>query len=190
MFIKPLFESMGDFFHVVFAPAAQASGLLQEQHESGDAVSPVLRAELFTQHLASGLYAVDVRSQLAYGPYLVTAQVSDYRERHPRDALLAARWGVGGRFTFGEQFQADVMLGMLQFSGNNVTARVMVSLPLAYIFGNYALEYRPVFADGVSEHDIAARYRRRYWSVELGYRALSNASATLAGPYFGAGVHW
>lgn len=185
-----LFEPISDFFHVVFAPAAQTAMLLQEQHEPGDAEIPVLRAELFTQHLSSGLYAVDVRSQLGYGAYVIAAQVSDYRERHPRDALLAARFGLGGRYAFGDQLQAQVVLGMMQFSGNNVTTRAWVALPLTYTLGNYALEYRPGFTDGVSEHDIAARYQRRYWSAELGYRTLSNARATLAGPYFGVGIHW
>lgn len=188
--LKPFVETVGDFFHVVFAPAAQASMLLQERHEPGDATLPVLRADMFAQHLGADLYAVDVRSELGYGQFLIMAQLSDYQEHHPKDQFIATRWGLGGRFTYSENFQADVLIGAMQFSGNNVTTRILIATPFALTFGRYAIEYRPAFADGVSEHDIAARYQRRYWSGELGYRALSNATATLNGPYVGIGIHW
>ena len=188
--IEPFFATVGDFFNVVFAPAAQASMVLQERHEAGDATLPVLRVDLLTQHLDADLYAVDVRSQLGYGNYLITAQVSDYQEHQPHDQLIAARWGLGGRFTFNDNFQTDVLIGTMQFSGNNVTTRALITTPLTFSAGRYAFEYRPTFADGVSEHDLVVRYQRRYWSAMLGYRSLSNSAATLEGAYLGVGMHW
>ena len=190
IFINPFTESVGDFFHVIFTPAAQASMVLQDHHTPGDATLPVLRVDLFTQHLSTDLYALDVRSQLGYGQFMIMAQVSDYQERHPLDALTALRWGLGGRFAFGDYLQAQVIIGAMQFSGNNVTTRALITTPFAFTYGRYAVEYRPTFADGVREHDLAARYQHRYWSVELGYRTLSSTRATLEGPYIGIGMHW
>lgn len=190
VFIKPFSETIVDFFQVIFGSSAQASFLLQEQHLEGDARLPVLQVELFTQQVDPDLYALDLRSQLGYGPYLIMTQVSGYQERHPRDALVAARWGVGGRYTYGDYLQSQVLVGALQFSKNNVTTRAWLATPVSIMLGRYAFEYRPTFADGVTEHDIAVHYNRRFWSAELGYRALSNASATLEGPYLGIGMHW
>ena len=88
--------------------------------------------------------------------------------------------------SFGSRVETDLGAGTLTLDGETTATRWAVALPiLVHPFAALGLEFRPTWAERVSDYDLALLLTWRCASLKAGYRWLATPHEVLDGPYLG-----
>jgi hypothetical protein len=111
----------------------------------------------------------------------------EYHESVPSDTMIIRELFGLYRMSFGSDFELDFGGGNLQLNGDRSTRRAAVTLPVLIHPSSTAwgLEYRPAWADGVNDYDVALLYTKGAVSFKGGYRWVISPHDSLNGPYLG-----
>lgn len=152
----------------------------------GDALLPFARVDLSAQAVESDIEAEDLRVEGGYGPFGVHGDMTRFRESSPEDDLELTRILALYRMSYGSRVEVDVGLGTLTLDGGSTTTRLACSLPfLICPNARWAVEFRPMWSDRVSDYDLAVLWTRSYVALKAGYRWLDSPGESLDGPYAG-----
>jgi hypothetical protein len=152
----------------------------------GEPLIPFVRADLGYQWVAADTGATDVRAEAGYGPLAAHYNFTRYREGAPDDRLDLVRVLGLYRMSLGSQVEVDLGLGSLTLRGDSTNSRFLCSLPvLVHPGGHWGIEFRPAWAERVSDYDLALLLTWRAASFKAGYRWVNSPHESLAGPYAG-----
>jgi hypothetical protein len=155
----------------------------------GDPLIPFARADVACQRIESDIDAVDVRAEVGYGPMGMHLDSTRYWERSPSDDLDITRVMGLYRMSFGSHVEIDLGLGVLSLKGDRTTSRSLFSVPfLFHPCEWWGIEFRPAWADRVSDRDVAVLLTRRHVSLKVGYRWVDSPRESLDGPYAGVSI--
>lgn len=93
--------------------------------------------------------------------------------------------------SFGPYVETGIGLGVLTLRGDDSVSRPLFALPLLiHPVKHLGIEFRPAWARGVNDYDIALMCHIRHASVKLGYRWVRSPNESLDGPYTGISLRW
>lgn len=157
----------------------------------GEPLIPFLRFDFAYQVCSSDLTAQNYRLETGYGPVGVTLIETRYHEQSPGDDLRIRRFHLAYRMSFASNLEVDFGLGSATIHGNTTRSYGVFTVPILFrATDGLSIEYRPAWYENVSDHDIGLLFSASYYSVKLGYRALSTQTESLKGPYLGLAVHY
>lgn len=155
----------------------------------GEPLLPFARLDLAYQSVESDVDAMDVRAELGYGPFAAQVDLTRYWEETPSDEMNLLRALAVYRMAFGANVETDLGFGVLTLEGDERTSRFLFSLPvLVHPSPHWGIEFRPAWADRVSDYDLALLLTRGCTSLKLGYRWLDSPRESLDGPYVGVSI--
>jgi hypothetical protein len=157
--------------------------------EIGEPELPFARMDVVYQSIESDVEAVDARVELGYGPIGVHGNLTRYREREPHDNLSILRVYGAYRMSFGSYAEMDLGIGALTMMGDPAPTKLLLSVPFLFHPSEYVgIEFRPAWADRVSDYDLAALLSVKCVSLKLGYRWVCSPQESLNGPYVGVSI--
>jgi len=152
----------------------------------GEPLIPMARFDLDSRKVGLTIDALDLRSEIGYGPVALQYNSSRYTERDPRDSMTISQIYGLYRMSFGSHVETDIGLGSLNIAGNDTTSRFSVAVPvLIYPNKHLGIEFRPAWADRVQDYDLAVVGTARFLSIKAGYRWVESPRVTLNGAYVG-----
>lgn len=155
----------------------------------GEPLIPFARVDVSYQNVESDVDAVDAQADLGYGPVGAHLGFTRYREQTPADHLDMIRALGLYRMSFGSHIETDLGLGGLTLKGEQTTRKFLFSLPvLVHPSEHWGIEFRPAWADRISDYDVALLLTRRFASAKLGYRWVDSPHESLDGPYIGISI--
>ncbi|MDQ7015800.1 MAG: hypothetical protein Q9N68_05415 [Gammaproteobacteria bacterium] len=153
---------------------------------TGEALIPFLRLDISHQASTARVGSDDYRLEAGYGALALVYGQSHYQERQPTDALKLTRIYALYRMSFGEYVEVDWGMGSLTLEGNQTHDYFYVTSPIlihpSRIFG---FEFRPSWAENLTEYDVSLLLKAKHLGAKLGYRTLSSNGEKLEGPYIG-----
>lgn len=162
-----------------------------QRRNAGDFPIPFIRYDFAYQNVASNIHASSHRLEAGYGPFAIFMEEYTFNEAAPDNTLTISRQLLLYRMSADPMFEVDVGLGQSVVSGVQSTSLSTLSLPVRVVLGeNAALEFRPAWAGGMSDYELALHIGRRYGSLKVGYRALNSPDSTLSGPFAGFSVYY
>lgn len=171
------------------ASAGDALDMDVRPRESGESLLPFVRLDASYQRVKSDVHAFDYSLEGGYGPVALRFNQSHFSEQEPEDTLDVFRFYGLYRMSFGDIVETDIGAGVLALKGDDRSNRFSLTLPiLIHPMQFVGIEFRPAWADHISEYDIGLLLGVRYGSVKMGYRWLNGPNETLDGPYAGMSV--
>lgn len=161
------------------------------RRKEGDFPIPFIRYDFAYQNVASNIHANSHRLEAGYGPFAVLLEEYTFKEAAPDNTLTFSRQLLLYRMSADPMFEVDVGVGQSVVSGEQSTSLATLSLPVRVVLGeNAALEFRPAWAGGMSDYELALHVGQQYGSIKVGYRALNSPDSTLSGPFAGFSVYY
>ena len=153
---------------------------------AGEPLIPFARIDVSGQAVESDVSALDVRAEGGYGPVGIHYNLTRFREDDPADEMDLTRVFALYRMSFGSRVEADLGLGSLTLDGEDTTTRLACSLAVLVCPNeHWGMEFRPAWANGVSDYDLAVMWTWPYASLKAGYRWIDSPDESLDGPYVG-----
>ncbi|HEY6093404.1 MAG TPA: hypothetical protein VIU93_00485 [Gallionellaceae bacterium] len=161
------------------------------RRNEGDFTIPFIRYDFAYQNVAASIHASSHRLEAGYGPFAVFLEEYTFKETSPDSTLTISRQLLLYRMSVDPMFEVDLGIGQSVVSGAESTSLSTLSLPVRVVLGeNAALEFRPAWAGGMNDYELALHIGRQYGSVKVGYRVLNSPDSTLSGPFAGFSVYY
>lgn len=167
---------------------SRAMGLTPRR--AGEPLLPFLRIDAAFRPVDSDIHAWDFRSEAGYGPIAIQYNEIRYHEHSASDNMRITQCYGLYRLTAGSSCEIDLGVGQMTLHGNTRTTQGSVTIPILYHPRNERLgiEFRPAWADTISDYDLALLYSWQYSSLKAGYRWVNSPNYSLSGPYLGVSV--
>lgn len=160
-----------------------------EMRHPGEPLLPYARLDVVRQTVASDITATDLRAEAGYGPFAIHMDWTDFREAQPEGNLDIMRALALYRMSFSSRVEIDVGCGALTLNGEESATKFAFALPiLIHPNKHWGLEFRPTWADRITDYDLAVMLTWHYASLKAGYRWLHTPNESLDGPYVGISV--
>lgn len=152
----------------------------------GEPLLPFARIDLAGQAVESDITAFDLRVEEGYGPFAAHLNWTRFTEATPADNLDVVRILALYRMSIGSHMGIDAGCGAISLDGDQHTTRFALTLPvLVHPLENWGIEFRPTWADRITDYDAAIMLTWEYFSLKAGYRWLHTPNESLDGPYMG-----
>jgi hypothetical protein len=158
--------------------------------EAGEVLIPFLRIDASYQKVKSDVDALNYSVDGGYGPIGIRFAGAHFKEQNPDDTMdITQIYGLY-RMSYGGMVEIDIGVGSFSICGEH-EVRFSFTIPVLVHPSKYlGFEFRPVWAENISEYDVGVFSGVRYVSFKTGYRWLSGPAMTLDGPYAGLTVHF
>ncbi len=162
-----------------------------EPRNLGEPLIPFVRLDLNLQPYSADVTATDMRMEAGYGPVALVYSNTAFNEFKSQDDMAISRLFGLYRMSFGPNFEIDFGLGRLYLSGNADSSYSYATIPIMlYPNKRYGIEYRPAWAQNISETDFAIVMNTDYAGLKFGYRESRAGGEVLANGYVGITVRY
>lgn len=158
--------------------------------EKGDPLLPFVRLDLNYQSATSDVTAKDIRVEGGKSLFGFYTRMTRYEEREPNDRLDLLHLHAMLRLSYGNQFTFQPGIGVSSLKGEKTHSNLSIFFPFFWHFHPHiGMEYRAVFMSFNNtpslDHDFNMMFHHGSYSINLGYRILSNPESSLGGYYAG-----
>jgi len=161
---------------------------------SGESLLPFARLDFAYQAPDSTIDVFDYRAEVGYAQYGLSFQRSYFYENNAgqdTDKMWLTQVDFLYRMSFGSNVEIDFSIGSYETRGNTTIDSVSVGFPTKVQFNEHlSFEFRPTWADGISDYEMSIYAGWDYAKFKVGYRWLSVGNAELNSPFAGVSFHY
>lgn len=159
--------------------------------EHGAPLLPFTRIDAAYIDASDSVDALDLLTEVGYGPFAAQYALTRYEETGPDDRLDVYHVLGMFRLSYGPQVEVDFAMGALTLDGESTSHRFAFSLPvLIHPTEHLGVEIRPLWSDLADRYDVAGLLTWNHVSLKGGYRWLTGDHESLNGPYVGLSVRY
>ncbi|MBA4366380.1 MAG: hypothetical protein C0403_01935 [Desulfobacterium sp.] len=161
-----------------------------ENRKLGQALIPIFRVDLCYQNVESDVEALDLRTEVGYGPVSIQARTTHYIEDQPDDNIDIHQAHLLYRMSIGDVFEIDLGMGGMILEGDDNNSGISFTTPFLYHPKDYfGIEFRPSWSsikgNIIKDYDLDLLLGWRFISFRAGYRWLKSENESLSGPFVG-----